>query len=95
VIDGVDASGKSTFADWLAEALRSFGRSAQVIHVDDFVHVSSVRHRRGRNSPEGYFHDSYAYASLTRYVVQPLSASGDGWFVPALSIVGLLSLPRC
>lgn len=79
-VDGVDASGKTTFAEWLAEALRLRGRSAQVIHVDDFMQVRSVRHRRGRNSPEGYFHDSYDYESLTRYVLEPLSVSGDGWF---------------
>ncbi|WP_238005590.1 uridine kinase [Dactylosporangium sp. AC04546] len=79
-VDGVDASGKTTFAGWLAEALRLRGRSAHVIHVDDFMHVRSVRHRRGRNSPEGYFHDSYDYESLTRYVLKPLSVSGDGWF---------------
>jgi uridine kinase len=79
-IDGVDASGKSTFADWLAEALRLRGRIAQVVHVDDFMHVRSVRHRRGRNSPEGYFYDSYDYESLTRYVLEPLSATGDGRF---------------
>jgi hypothetical protein len=51
-----------------------------VIHVDDFMHVRSVRHRRGRNSPEGYFHDSYDYESLTRYVLEPLAGSGGGWF---------------
>jgi uridine kinase len=79
-IDGVDASGKTTFAEWLAEALRSCGRSVQLIHADDFMHVSSVRHRRGRNSPEGYFYDSYDYESLTRCVLEPLSASGEGWF---------------
>lgn len=79
-VDGVDASGKTTFAEWLAEALRLRGRGVQVIHVDDFMHVRSVRHRRGRNSPEGYFHDSYDYESLTRYVLEPLSVSGDGWF---------------
>ena len=38
-VDGVKASGKTTFATWLAEALRSFGRHVQVIHVDDFLHV--------------------------------------------------------
>lgn len=79
-VDGVDGSGKTTFAEWLAEALRLRGRSAQVIHVDDFMHVRSVRHRRGRNSPEGYFHDSYDYGSLTRYVLEPLTGGGDGWF---------------
>lgn len=79
-VDGVDASGKTTFAGWLAEALRLRVRSAQVIHVEDFMHVRSVRHRRGRDSPEGYFHDSYDYKSLRRFVLEPLGGSGDGWF---------------
>ena len=79
-VDGVDGSGKTTFAEWLAAALRLRGRGALVIHVDDFMQVRSVRHRRGRSSPEGYFHDSYDYESLIRHVLEPLSVNGDGWF---------------
>jgi uridine kinase len=79
-IDGMDASGKTTFAAELAEALRSRGRSTLVIHADDFMHPRSLRHRRGRDSPEGYFHDSYDYGSLARHVLEPLGPSGDGWF---------------
>ncbi|KQZ70444.1 hypothetical protein [Nocardioides sp. Root151] len=79
-IDGVDGSGKTTFAQSLADQLRVLARSVLVIHVDDFLHTSSVRHRQGRNSPEGYFHDSYDYGSLTRHVLEPLGPGGDGWF---------------
>jgi uridine kinase len=79
-VDGVDASGKTTVATQLAEALRLRGRCVLVIHVDDFMHVRSVRHRRGRNSPEGYFYDSYDYESLTRQALGPLSVNGDGWY---------------
>ena len=66
-------AGRRPSRNWLAEALRLRGRSTQVIHADDFMHVRSVRHRRGRNSPEGYFYDSYDYESLSRYVLDPLS----------------------
>ncbi|MGV0153296.1 hypothetical protein ACSW29_08165 [Rhodococcus sp. GB-02] len=29
------------------------------IHVDDFLNPSKIRHRRGRQSPEGFWLDSY------------------------------------
>ena len=79
-IDGVDASGKTTFAERLADAVRSHGRNAVIIHADDFLHSRSVRHRRGRESPEGYFADSYDYDALKRQVLAPLSRSGNGWY---------------
>jgi uridine kinase len=79
-VDGVDGSGKTTLAGHLAGDLQSLGRRCLVIHADDFMHTRAVRHRRGRSSPEGYFHDSYDYASLTRYVLEPLGRDGDGWF---------------
>lgn len=44
------------------------------------MHVRAVRHRRGRASPEGYLDDSYDYQALSRYVLEPLSSTGDGWF---------------
>lgn len=79
-VDGGDASGKTTYASELADALRGVGRTALVIHVDDFMHVRAVRHRRGRTSPDGYLDDSYDYEALTRFVLEPLSASGNGWY---------------
>jgi uridine kinase len=79
-IDGGDGSGKTTFAARLSDALSIEGRQSVVIHVDDFMHVRSVRHRRGRHSPEGYLDDSYDYESLAQLALRPLGASGDGWF---------------
>lgn len=73
-IDGGDGSGKTTFAARLAAAIKDHGRDALVIHVDDFMHVPSVRHRRGRNSPEGYLDDSYDYEALTRSIQRPQPA---------------------
>jgi len=58
-IDGVDGSGKSMFAKNLAEAIERNGRPTVVVHVDDFHNLSEVRHRRGRESPEGFWLDSY------------------------------------
>ncbi len=79
-IDGGDASGKTTYAALLADALREVGRVALVIHVDDFMHLRAIRHRRGRTSPQGYFEDSYDYDALIRHVLEPLGAAGSGRF---------------
>ena len=75
-IDGVDGSGKTTFAAALGEELRRMGRQVVDVHLDDFHHVSAVRHQRGRHSPEGFFLDSYDYAAFTDRVVAPLRAGG-------------------
>ncbi|WRH18968.1 uridine kinase [Microbacterium sp. JZ37] len=69
-IDGVDGSGKSVFADRLAA--RVDGRPVIVVHVDDFHHPRAVRYRRGRDSPVGFWLDSYDYDALTHRVLAPL-----------------------
>jgi len=76
-IDGVDGSGKTVFADELGEALRDAGRSVVRISVDDFHNVSAVRHRRGRDSPEGFWLDSFDYARLRSDVLEPLAPGGS------------------
>ncbi|UXM92872.1 uridine kinase [Paenarthrobacter sp. JL.01a] len=80
-IDGVDGSGKTTFAEGLAAAIR--GRPVLTIHVDDFLNLQEVRHRRGRTSPEGFWLDTYDYAALEEYVLTPLRPGGDGLYRPA------------
>lgn len=89
-VDGGDASGKTTYAAALADALTARGRTVEVIHVDDFLHVPAVRHRRGRTSPEGYLHDSYDYEALAREVHKPLEHAAAG----AITIVEGLFLLR-
>jgi uridine kinase len=76
-IDGVDGSGKTTFADELAERLRTAGRFAVRVSVDDFHAVRAVRHRRGRDSPEGFWLDSYDYRALRARVLEPLGPGGS------------------
>ncbi|WP_327116612.1 uridine kinase [Nocardia sp. NBC_01730] len=77
-IDGVDGSGKSTFASNLVEHIHA--RPTIVVHVDHFLNPSAVRHARGRNSPEGFWLDSYNYSALRSYVLEPLHRGGSGWF---------------
>ncbi|WP_205786729.1 uridine kinase [Specibacter cremeus] len=77
-VDGVDGSGKTTFAGAYAAALDSVGRHAVVVHADDFLNLRAVRHRRGRHSPEGFWLDTYDYDALVRDVLEPFGPGGDG-----------------
>jgi len=76
-VDGVDASGKTCFSDEISTALR--GKRRQVIYtsVDGFHHPKSIRHRRGGLSPEGFYYDSYDYASLIENLLFPLGPNGS------------------
>jgi uridine kinase len=76
-VDGVDGSGKTTFAGRLAAAIGNVGRTALVVHEDDFLAPREVRYRRGRHSPEGFFRDSYDLVALIRNVLDPLGPAGD------------------
>jgi uridine kinase len=70
-IDGVDGSGKSTFADDLAPIIESHGAPVIRASVDGFHNPRAVRYRRGRADPEGFFLDSYDYESLRRCLLDP------------------------
>jgi uridine kinase len=76
-IDGVDAAGKTTFADELVGPLQKLGRHVIRASIDAFHHPRSVRYRRGTDSPEGYFFDSFDYAALKSVLLTPLGPDGD------------------
>ncbi|WP_200903359.1 hypothetical protein [Arthrobacter sp. RIT-PI-e] len=79
-IDGVDGSGKTTFAAALAAEIHD--RPVITIHADDFLNPPTLRHARGRHSPEGFWQDTYDYRMLREYVLTPLGPKGDGWYSP-------------
>lgn len=76
-IDGPDGSGKTTFADELAEVLRQLGRSIIRLSADDFHNVRAIRYRRGRESPAGFWLDSYDYRRLIDDALLPLGPGGS------------------
>lgn len=76
-VDGPDGSGKTFLADELAEVLRGRGRPAVRVSVDDFHQVRAVRYRRGRDSPEGYWLDSFDYGRLRSDVLLPFAPGGS------------------
>lgn len=75
-IDGVDGAGKSTFADELGGVISGLGRTVIRATVDGFHNPKAVRYRQGRNSPAGFFEDSYDYAALKKYLLDPLGPGG-------------------
>jgi uridine kinase len=72
-VDGVDGSGKTIFADQLAAVLRHRREVARV-SIDDFHAPRSLRYRRGPASPEGFWLDSYDYATFVRDTVAAFEA---------------------
>lgn len=88
-VDGVDGSGKTTFAISLADELQESGESVVLIHADNFLNLKSVRHRQGRDSPVGFYEDSYDYRALRINVLEPLGPSGSGRFMRRFSDIDL------
>ncbi len=77
-VDGPDAAGKTTLADELAAELLDRGRAAIRASADAFGRPRAERHRRGRDSPDGYRLDSFDHAALRRLLLDPLGPLGDG-----------------
>ncbi len=75
-IDGVDGSGKTTFADRLALHLSRSGRQIIRASIDGFHNPRVVRYRQGRDSSRGYYEDSFNYKLLQQTLLDPL-ASGN------------------
>ncbi len=77
-VDGVDGAGKSTFAAALAGAITA--RPVVACTVDGFHRPRADRYRQGRDSPAGFFEDSYDYPTLRRCLLDPFGPTGDGRF---------------
>lgn len=76
-IDGITASGKSTFAINLASELSKSKRSIKVTTLDGFHNPRIKRHQRGRESAEGYYFDAYDYEGVLENLLLPLGPNGN------------------
>ena len=76
-IDGVDAAGKTTWADELVRPLRERGRPCIRASVDAFHRPAAARYRRGRDSAEGYYFDSFDHEQLRACLLDPLGPGGS------------------
>ena len=76
-IDGVDGIGKTTLADELVEPVQTLGREVVRASVDGFHNPRQTRYRTGKESPEGFFRDSYNYPLLQSLLLDPLGSTGN------------------
>jgi uridine kinase len=83
-IDGVDGAGKTHFATELGEELTGRGATVITASVDGFLNPPRTRHRRGRDSEEGFYRDSFDYGRMCRLLLDPLSPRGTGEYVRAV-----------
>ncbi len=76
-IDGVDAVGKTTLADELVGPVEQRGRPVVRASIDGFHNPRAKRYRRGQDSPEGYYYDSFDYDSLKEELLEQLGPGGS------------------
>ncbi|MDR1711020.1 MAG: uridine kinase [Propionibacteriaceae bacterium] len=79
-IDGVDGSGKTSFADELADLLRESGLTVIRISLDNYLNAQEVRYAQGRRSAKGYFEDTYDKERFLNDVLEPLRSDGSGCY---------------
>ncbi|NYH77050.1 hypothetical protein FHR84_000364 [Actinopolyspora biskrensis] len=83
-LDGHPLTGTRELADSLAEELRTRGRRAVRVSTWDYLRPASLRLERGRTDPEVFLHDWFDFEGLSREVLAPLAAGGDGHVLTAL-----------
>jgi uridine kinase len=79
-VDGRTASGKTTLAAELADALRKRGRPVIPTSIDGFHRPKTERYRQGRHSPKGYYEDARDLEAVRRLLLDPLGPGGDGCY---------------
>ncbi|MCB9143760.1 MAG: hypothetical protein H6635_00195 [Anaerolineales bacterium] len=76
-VDGIDAAGKTFFADNLAAFLTKNGYTIIRASIDGFHNPRQIRHQRGSYSPKGYYFDSFNYELLKKCLLEPLEPEGS------------------
>jgi len=76
-VEGITASGKTTWAADLVAALEAGGRPATHVSMDGFHHPAAHRRRQGPMSADGYYEDAYDLPALRRCLLDPLGPGGD------------------
>lgn len=76
-IDGVDGAGKTTLADELVPFIEGRGRTVIRASIDAFHKPRAERYRRGPDSPEGFYFDSFDNDAVRRLLLAPLGPTGN------------------
>jgi uridine kinase len=77
-IDGIDAAGKTTLADELAQILERADCPVLRASIDGFHNPASERHLRSDEQPaQSYYEDSFDYQALRGLLLDPLRPEGN------------------
>ncbi|MGZ7148916.1 hypothetical protein [Bacillus sp. BC08] len=76
-VSGITASGKTTFANELAEEMKKLGVPVTRATIDDFHHPRAIRYVQGKESARGYYEDAHDYTAFKERLLKPLGHNGN------------------
>ncbi|MBP3970894.1 hypothetical protein KAF80_17855 [Bacillus sp. WL1] len=74
---GITASGKTTFANELAEEIKKRGLPVTCASIDDFHNSKVIRYTQGKESARGYYEDAHDYTAFKERLLKPLGPNGN------------------
>ncbi|MDA1533288.1 MULTISPECIES: hypothetical protein [Bacillus] len=76
-VSGITASGKTTFANELAEEIKKRGLPVTRASIDDFHNPRLIRYAQGKESAKGYYEDAHDYTAFKERLLKPLGPNGS------------------
>ncbi|PFO64781.1 uridine kinase [Bacillus cereus] len=76
-VSGITASGKTTFANELAEEIKKRGLPVTRASIDDFHNPRAIRYVQGKESARGYYEDAHDYTAFKERLLRPLGPNGN------------------
>ncbi|MEH7648028.1 hypothetical protein [Bacillus toyonensis] len=76
-VSGITASGKTTFANELAEEMKKRGVPVTRASIDDFHNLRAIRYAQGKESARGYYEDAHDYSAFKERLLMPLGPNGN------------------
>ncbi|WP_433774308.1 hypothetical protein [Bacillus wiedmannii] len=76
-VSGITVSGKTIFANELAEEVKKRGVPATRASIDDFHNQRAIRYAQGKESARGYYEDAHDYTAFKERLLNPLGPNGN------------------
>lgn len=76
-VGGITASGKTTFANEVAEEIKKRGLPVTRASIDDFHNPKVIRYTQGKKSARGYYEDAHDYTAFKERLLKPLGPNGN------------------
>ncbi|QIW18178.1 hypothetical protein [Bacillus thuringiensis] len=76
-VSGITASGKTTFANELAEEIKKQSVTITRASIDDFHNPRAVRYAQGKESARGYYEDAHDYTAFKERLLRSLGPNGN------------------